>query len=453
MQSLPFLVEKFIEKERLFSRKDRLLVGVSGGLDSVTLVRLLVEIGYQPELAHVNYQLRGTESKRDEQFVRRLAEELALPLHIKKIDTPILLDKNGGNLQELARELRYAWMEELAGNSTHSTASGRTYILTAHHANDQLETILMNLFRGSGLSGLKGMLPARNLIRRPLLFATRDMLEAWAQEKGYEWVEDSSNATDKYNRNRIRHELVPLIQELFPDAVRRVYGNSRNLAGVADFVREQADKSIRKLIETRGNEQWLPIRKWKTITGNRFLLFDWLSSYGFSPDQVEAAEALMESQTGQYLESGEWRLLKNRDFLILSRHLPRAENWLVLDAPEGLVQLDDGLQLEWETLDRARVAVSDDPLVACLDARQISFPVLIRKWKPGDYFYPLGMRKKKKLARFLIDQKISRSEKEGIRVLESRQRIGWVLGQRIDDRFKILPSTQTVVRFRLIKMN
>jgi len=154
MQSLPFLVEKFIEKERLFSRKDRLLVGVSGGLDSVTLVRLLVEIGYQPELAHVNYQLRGTESKRDEQFVRRLAEELALPLHIKKIDTPILLDKNGGNLQELARELRYAWMEELAGNSTHSTASGRTYILTAHHANDQLETILMNLFRGSGLSGL-----------------------------------------------------------------------------------------------------------------------------------------------------------------------------------------------------------------------------------------------------------------------------------------------------------
>lgn len=449
MQSLQNLFESFIEKEQLFSRRNRLVVGVSGGLDSIVLAHLLKTGGFHFEMAHMNFQLRSEESNRDELFVKNLATEWGITCRCKTVDTASFMQSTGMNVQEAARELRYAWMEELIKPMDPQTKTEPAFVLTAHHANDQLETILLNLFRGSGLSGIKGMLPVRNAVRRPLLFAGREMLETYAREQQLSWVEDSSNATNKYNRNRIRHELVPLIRELFPDAVRRVYLNSRNLANLDAFVREHADKQLTKLLEKKGAEQWLPIRKWKTLTGNRFLLFDWLHPFGFSAEQVEAVGALMSSQTGHFVEAGMYRVIKNRDWLILTVKEKEATDWLVLDGAAGSVLLDGGQVLQWNTVPWNDQGILEDASIAQLDADKLAGPFVLRKWKAGDYFYPLGMRKKKKVARFLIDQKISRSEKERIWVLESAHRICWLVAHRIDDRFKVSSSTQRVLEIRL----
>jgi tRNA(Ile)-lysidine synthase len=438
MQTLLKQIEGFIEKEKLFSRCDRLVVGVSGGMDSVVLVHVLKYLDYQLELAHMNYGLRGAESERDEQFVRQLAEEWGLSLQVKRIDPALFSGE--GNLQEIARKLRYDWFTELVQSGG--------FIVTAHHANDQAETILMNLLRGTGLNGIKGMQPKREQVCRPLLFAERAMLEAYATEKGLKWVEDSSNLTDKYNRNRIRHQVLPAITAMFPDSIRRIYLNSRNFQSLAAYTELQVQRSLAKLIEQKGEEQWLPILKWKKTTGAAYLLFEWLHGVGFSAEQVEQAIDLMESQTGHTIQSGGYQLLKNRNWLILSRKAPAINEWIVLEERSGTLEFPGG-SLNWLGQKGELGTLPTDPLIALMDASRLEFPLLLRKWKSGDYFYPLGMPKKKKIARFLTDIKLSRNQKESTWVLESGKKICWVAGLRLDDRFKVKPSTQAVIRFQL----
>lgn len=450
MQTLLKKTGDFIQREVLFTRQDRLVVGVSGGLDSVVLVHLLIKLEYGIELAHMNYGLRGEESDRDEAFVRQLALEWKLPLHVKKIDAAESSVKEVRNIQEWARELRYQWFQEIIQEEK-PIRKGRpgSYIVVAHHATDQAETILQNLVRGSGLNGIKGMLPKRKLVCRPLLFAEREELEQYAKEEQLNWVEDSSNATDKYNRNKIRQQLLPLIKEIYPDSIRRIYLNSRNFQSLAAYTEQQVGRSLKKLIQVKGEEQWLPIRKWKLSAGGRYLLFEWLQAVGFSADQVEQAIALMDSQSGQSISNGEFQLLKNRNWLILSRREEQLNEWLVLEKEEGEISFSGG-RLIWKQEEWKGQAISDDSSMALLNAKDIQFPLLLRKWASGDYFYPLGMPKKKKIARFLIDQKISRSDKEKVWVLETGKKICWVVGHRIDDRFKITPFTRRVIVFRLV---
>jgi tRNA(Ile)-lysidine synthase len=447
MQTLLKQVADFIKREELFQQQDRLVMGVSGGLDSVVLVQLLKKLQYRVELAHMNYGLRGAESERDENFVHELALQLQLPFHLKKID-PVVFSGEG-NLQEIARTLRYEWLEELiATDKPVRQGQPVSYILTAHHANDQAETILMNLFRGAGLNGIKGMQSKRGTICRPLLFAERASLEAYAAEEGLKWVEDSSNLTDKYSRNRIRQQVLPVISELYPDSIRRIYQNSRNLQHLAEYTGQQVPLSLKKIIEHKGTEQWLPILKWKKTTGGRYLLYEWLQPVGFTSDQLEQVISLMESQTGQVIKTATHQLLKNRNWLILSRQEPATNEWQVLETITGEIDFPDGT-LSWSQEAWKGSNIPTDPMVALIDSSRLEYPLLLRKWKAGDYFYPLGMAKKKKLARFLIDEKIPRNAKEKIWVLESGNRICWILGLRLDDRFKIRPGTQQVSLFRL----
>lgn len=450
MQTLLKKTGDFIQREVLFSRQDRLVVGVSGGLDSVVLAHLLMKLEYRIELAHMNYGLRGEESDRDEAFVRQLALEWKLPLHVKNIEAADSSIQEARNIQEWARELRYQWFQEIIQEKKPIRQGvGHSYIVVAHHATDQAETILQNLVRGSGLNGIKGMLPKRKVVCRPLLFAEREELEQYAKEQQLNWVEDSSNATDKYNRNKIRQQLLPLIKEIYPDSIHRIYLNSRNFQSLAAYTEEQVARSLKKLIQLKGEEQWLPIRKWKLSTGGRYLLFEWLHGVGFSSDQVDQAIALMDSQTGQFISSGQFQLLKNRDWLILSRMEEQLNEWLVLEQEEGEISFAAG-RLSWKPEEWKGQTIPDDTCIAFLDAKKVRFPLLLRKWAPGDYFYPLGMPKKKKIARFLIDQKISRSDKEKVWVLETGKKICWIAGHRIDDRFKIKPTSSQVLIFRLM---
>jgi len=447
MQTLLKQVASFIEKEQLFSRRDRLVVGVSGGLDSVVLVHVLQRLQYQVELAHINYGLRGAESERDEQFVRQLADEWGLTLKVKKID-PVVFSREG-NLQETARKLRYAWFEKLVYiEKPLRQGQPSAYMVTAHHANDQAETILMNLFRGSGLKGIKGMQPKRGMLCRPLLFAERASLEAYAAAEGLNWVEDSSNLTDKYSRNRIRQQVLPAITALYPDSIRRIYLNSRNFQSLAAYTEQQVQRSLAKLIEQKGTEQWLPILKWKQTVGADYLLFEWLQGAGFSAEQVEQAVALMESQTGQYIQNEEYQLLKNRNWLILSKKEPALNEWLVIDTPSGELEFPGG-RLSWSSQSGEEFTIPTESSIAVLDSSRLPFPLLLRKWKAGDYFYPIGLAKKKKIARFLIDEKLSRNQKENTWVLEADKKICWVVGLRLDDRFKVKPSTKQILCFQL----
>mgnify|MGYP001764881440 CR=1 FL=1 len=450
MNKLLSLFSGYIRQEKLFVHQQRLLVAVSGGLDSVVLCHLLRATGYDFEMAHVNFGLRGAESDRDAEFVQSLAARLGLKFHLTTVDTTAYAVNNKCSVQVAARELRYQWFEELLRVSAQS-AEPLDLLLTAHHANDNAETVLLNLFRGTGLQGMLGILPLRNFIRRPLLFATREELLDYANAEKLSWVEDSSNASEKYARNFIRLSVIPLLQKQYPSLVDTLNNTSYHFRQVQAFYAHAMDSVLKKLIVHKGREQWVPIGRLRQLPGAEAVLFAWIYPLGFSTDQVKGCMALLDSQTGHYMvgsgcdkQAISYRLLKDRKWLVISPAEPGEQAVLVLEQDRGQIMMDAGA-LEWETIDYIGQSVSTDKNTALLDAANIVYPLLVRKWKAGDYFYPMGMRKKKKLARFFIDSKINRIEKEKVRILESDKKILWLVGHRIDDRFKVSNGTRRIL--------
>lgn len=433
----------YIRSQNLFQPQQRLLVGVSGGLDSVVLCHLLQEHEFDFELAHVNFQLRGAESDRDEQFVTVLAASLNRPFHVAHLEAAQYSRERGVSIQVAARELRYDWFAQLV-TCARETSQPLEYILTAHHANDNAETILMNLFRGTGLAGLRGILPARGNLRRPLLFATRKDLEAYAQENDLQWVEDSSNAAAKYTRNAIRLEILPAIEQVFPQVVDTLQHSAAHFRDLELLVEETIRFRLRKLLRFQQEDQMIPVNGWRKLSGAQSLLHSWLLPYGFAPAQIPEVMALANSETGHYVDSATHRVLINRNWLVLTPLKTTVTEHFLLVEDHGTIDYKSG-RIEWLTRDADNRQPSDDPNQAWLDAGKIAYPLLLRPWRPGDYFYPLGMPKKKKIARFLGDIKMPRHKKDGVWVLESNQKIIWVVGHRIDDRFKVKPSTRKLL--------
>lgn len=433
-------LEAFIREERLCTGKEKLLLAISGGLDSVVLAALL-RVRRQPvEWAHVNFQLRGDESLRDEQFVRELAGKWGIVLHVQHLDAAAFAAAEGCSVQEAARKLRYEWFETLRQER------GLDAICTAHHADDNVETMLMNLFRGTGMAGLRGILPKQGKILRPLLFASRAALEAYAREHRLEYVDDSSNATEKYTRNYFRHSVLPLIRKIYPEAEENLRQNLPRFRESQQLYREAVDRKLKKLIVQKEKEWHVPAAALAAAQPLHTIVFELFHPFGFRPAQTPAILSLLPAQTGSYVDSATHRILKNRKWLIITPLAPVHSGVQVITASDTHVELANGtLHLQQQSWQEGQT-VDPDPLVAQLDLREISFPLIIRPWKPGDYFYPLGLKKKKKVARLLIDLKIPRHEKEKVRVLESAGRICWVVGVRIDDRFRIRSSTQNVLK-------
>ena len=438
----------FIDREKL---RAPWLLAVSGGLDSVVLTDLSVRAGIECSIAHCNFHLRGAESDRDEAFVRELAAHYKLDIHVAHFD----LSNQEHSVQEAARELRYAWFGTFG-----------IKIATAHHQDDNIETLLMNFVKGTGVSGLRGMLPARDGIVHPLLFARREELEAYAAERGLTHVEDSSNVTDKYNRNFIRHRVIPLLEERYPDVRQNLGDNLARFRDLEVLYRQAVQVHLDELLEPRGEGEWgISLAKLARTQPLHTVLYELTKPYGFSAAQVDDIASLMHSSPGHYVASRTYRIIRDRKVLILCPL--KGESVAQVIVEEGDAQVDFPCGRLSATVAAAgtapgtapraapgtppgtapgTVVASPDPLVAYLDASQVSYPLMLRRWKPGDYFYPLGMRKKKKLARFFIDAKLSMADKEKTWVLESGGRIHWVLGRRIDDRSKVLPSTQRILR-------
>ena len=430
---------QFIKKENLFQQSDKLLLAVSGGVDSVVLCALCKQAGFDFAIAHCNFKLRGADSDRDELFVAELAAKYQVPFYVKSFDTTDIAKSTRKSIEEAARDLRYAWFEALRAENNY------TYILTAHHADDNIETVLMNIFRGTGIKGLRGILPKNGKIIRPLLFARRQELEAFIETNKLTFVTDHTNAENDYTRNYFRNKILPLVSESFPEATENMIKNIQRFKETEILYRQSVDVHIKKLVEIRGNEVHIPVLKLLKTEPLATVFFEIIQAYGFTAHQVDEAIALLQSETGKYIRSATHRIIKNRNWLIIAPVQTTIAHNILIEEKDHKVIFETG-ELQIEKLSVSKVQLSADSTVAMLDAATITYPLLLRKWKIGDYFYPLGMKKKKKINRFLIDQKLSLIQKENTWVLEMDKKIIWVVGMRIDDRFKITNSTNQLIK-------
>ena len=440
--------KNYISKNNLFQQKDRLLLAVSGGIDSVVLCELCKQANYNFVIVHCNFQLRGEESERDEQFVRGLGKKYGVEVLVKRFDTEKYAKENKVSIQVAARELRYSWFNELL--TIDSRLKTTDYLLTAHHLDDNIETMLMNLFKGTGISGLRGMLPKQGKIIRPLLFAKKEELLAFAKEHELKWVEDSSNESDKYSRNYIRHQLVPLIEKIYPEAENNLANNFLRFRETEELYKQAIELHKKKLIEQKRNEFHIPVLKLKKSSPLHTIVYEIVKDFGFHAAQVNEIIGLMDSETGKYVSSLSHRVIKNRNWLVIAPIATEQAGNILIE--EGIKEIqfapdsyrEASLQLDITSARDCQLQTANS--IALLDLREVKFPLLLRQWKQGDYFYPLGMKKKKKLARFFIDQKLSKTEKEKVWVLEMDKKIIWVVGHRIDERFKVTNTTDKILR-------
>jgi tRNA(Ile)-lysidine synthase len=358
-------------------------------------------------------------------------------------------------IQVAARELRYSWFQDvLNADSTDDwygpdkretkLFSKPKYILTAHHLDDNIETMLMHLFRGTGIGGLRGILPKQGKIVRPLLFARKEELLDFAKGEGLQWVEDSSNEEDKYRRNYFRNSLIPAIEKGYPGSIANLGSNLERFREIEILYHQAVDAHKKYLLEKKGSEIHIPVLKLMKSEPLRTICFEIIRDFGFSTLQTEDFISLIHATSGKQLFSSSHRILKHRKWIIISPIDSTSSKMIWIEHGATKVKFQDGL-IQISSHPVAGYSLPNSDSTASLDGDQIGFPLILRKWKQGDYFYPLGMRKKKKIARFLIDKKISKIDKEKIWVIESNQKIIWVVGKRIDDRFKITKSTQSVL--------
>ena len=447
------LEDKFKEEVRakgLFTQRDWLLLAVSGGVDSVVMCELCRNAGYDFRIAHCNFQLRQEESLRDEEFVASLGNKYGVEIFIKRFETEKYASQNTSSVQESARSLRYEWFSQLVDSAKKESPAPGHYLLTAHHAGDNIETLLMNFFRGTGLHGLTGIPQSNAYVRRPLLEFTRAELIEYANEKGLDWVEDSSNLSVKYTRNYFRNELIPAVSKVYPGVEDNLAGNIRRFREIEKIYRAGVEGIKKKICRQKGKEVHIPVLQLLKPL-NRALVYEIISPYGFQEKQVDELIRLAGSASGRYISSpkNNYRIIKHRHWFIISPSTsPEAENFIIEKA-ENILTFAGG-QLRIREVKSGNPPKELNEHTARLDLDLVEFPLLLRRWKKGDYFYPLGMRKKKKLSRFFIDQKLSTIQKENAWVLQTGERITWIVGMRIDDRFKISDSTRNLLEIQFL---
>jgi tRNA(Ile)-lysidine synthase len=431
----------YISSKNLFLPTDKLLLAVSGGIDSVVLCELCRQARFDFAIAHCNFQLRGDDSERDEKFVRVLAKKNNVVFYSIKFETKRVASEKKISVQEAARELRYNWFEELRKEGNYN------YVLTAHHADDNIETVLMNFFRGTGIKGLKGIEPKHDHIVRPLLFARRHQLEEFLKSNNLEYVADVSNLSDDYTRNYFRNQVIPMVQQVFPEVNENILGNIERHREAEQLYRQAVSMHKRKLLELKGNEIHIPVLKLKKTEPLHTVCYEIVREYGFSPPQVAEIIALLDSDSGKYIRSASHRIIKNRNWLIIAPLEVEKAGIIIIDGPGSWQSPAGTLKIEEvSNTNQGSHLKQVSNFQSCIDAREIKFPLILRTWKQGDYFYPLGMTKKKKLARFFIDAKLSKTEKERVYVVEMDKKIIWVVGHRIDDRFKVTDKTKSILR-------
>ena len=424
-QNFPFLSGK------------KLLLATSGGLDSMVMVDLFRKLSFEIAIAHCNFQLRGVESFEDQNFVQHYAEANEIKLFVTQFDTEAFAKDYKLSTQVAARELRYNWFHELLETENFD------YVLTAHHADDNLETFLINLVRGTGLDGLTGI-PAQNEnVIRPLLLFSRQEIEQYAKENNIDWREDSSNASDKYLRNKIRHNLVPILKELNTDFLSSFHKTQVYLQESKTMVEDASIMVYQQVAKESGEDIHFDLNKLQQLPNYKSYLYQWLREFGFLA--WEDIYDLVESQSGKQVFSNEFRLLKNRDFLILSPiniEDKKEEYYIFKDQKE----IDSPLNLSFSKV--ADIGIGSNRAIF-VDEDKLHFPLVLRRWNEGDTFQPFGMEgKSKKVSKIFKDEKLSLIDKENTWLLCSDDKIIWIIGIRQDERFKIEKTTKNRIQIQ-----
>ncbi|MET4139050.1 tRNA lysidine(34) synthetase TilS [Pedobacter sp. UYP1] len=430
----------YIRLNSLFHPDQRILLAVSGGKDSVLMAHLFKEGGFKFGIAHCNFGLRGEESQRDERFVSALASRLEVPLYVTHFATKAYAAEHKISTQMAARDLRYRWFEELRIQENYS------YIAVAHHQDDAIETVLLNLVRGTGIAGLHGILPKRDNLIRPLLFLSRAGIDGVIQEKGYDFVEDSSNASTAYARNKLRLGVIPLLKEINPNLEQTFEHNILRFAET-ELVLQQTVAGLRTtLLEERKEGVYLSLDKIKALNPKRLLLFELLKVYNFTETVVEELLGSLNKQSGTSFYSAGHRITLNRDELIVTTITAEEVYTNKIIHPSDIAIAFGNQVIEISYTEQ--LAFENNPQKAFVDADRLIFPIVVRTWQEGDRFMPIGMRNYKKLSDFFIDQKIPLPQKDSIPILvNGNGDVVWVAGLRQDNRYKVTATTKKVAIF------
>lgn len=434
----------YFNKNELIDKGSKTLVASSGGVDSVVLCHLFSEAGLPFEIAHCNFQLRGEASDLDEDFVKKLAENLEVPFHSTRFHTQFFAEQNKLSIQVAARELRYEWLEKIRQQA------GCQLIATAHHLDDSIETLFYNFAKGCGIRGLHGILPKNGNIIRPMLFATKKQVLDFAQAEELDYREDASNLTDKYNRNLLRHHVVPVFEKINPAFQKTAGENIERLRDVEQLFDFALQKIMNDVLEKCPNEWRIDLRKLRSYPAPATVLFEILKPKGFNRTQVHDILQSVDNQPGSMFYA-DAPLLVDRFFIILSLGGNIDGVVTIPSIHASQTELPDGAKLSLSTEPASPQGLASQPNAAWFDAERLQFPIRLRHWQPGDWFCPLGMAgKRQKMQDFFSNNKLSRFEKDRVWLLESGGEIAWVVGMRTDERFKVSEATKTVVRAVLL---
>jgi len=424
--------KKNIGTDFSFMEGKKMLIACSGGMDSVVLTHLMKKSNFEIALAHCNFSLRGKESDGDEMFVIGLAKSMQIPVFVETFDTKKIAQEHKISTQMAARDLRYAWFDEILKDFKFD------YLLTAHHLDDNLETFFINLSRGTGLTGLAGIPKRNNKIIRPLLDFSREEILKYAEENNLKWREDSSNLKTDYLRNKLRLEVLPQFKETNEALLKNFQKTQRNIQASQNLIEDYTALVYNLVVSEAVDSYNINIPKIKELPHTDALLYELLHGFGFT--EWEDVSNLLDAQTGKQLFSKTHRLIKNREELVLTEIdlEKRNDEFLVF---EEEITFPINLKIE-----PSKYIGETEKNLIYVASEKLNFPLKLRKWKNGDSFQPFGMKGKKKLSKFFKDEKISLNEKEKIWLLLSEEKIVWVIGHRMDDRFKITEKTKRILK-------
>ena len=452
--------QNYIESNHLINKGDRILVALSGGVDSMVLAELLRRGGYDIAFAHCNFHLRGKESDGDEHFVREYAERVGVKLFVRQFDTLDFVENNKVSVEMAARELRYAWFNDLINANEHisSTESHVHPVIStersewrnllfdklalAHHADDQIETFFINLLRGSGIKGLKAMQPRNGMYIRPLLWASREEIKKFAIENSIQWREDSTNNDTVYLRNKIRHELMPVFDSIKPEAREKILESVNHLASENQLYRELLKEKISQIETVDGVLHSIPKRHFERSEAESRnplglqLLFEWIRNYDFSYSQCESIFAALDGESGKEFYSANYQLVIEKETIEI----------FPIDPVQTRHNLSQRVTIQpVRTRHALSLLITDNPNIAQLDYDKLKLPLKARHWQQGDHFHPLGMRGTKLVSDFFNDNDFTTFQKKNTLILtDNEDEIVWIVGYRIDDRFKITEKTKTI---------
>jgi len=423
----------------------KILLAVSGGADSVAMLNLFANSKYKCAVAHCNFHLRDKESNLDEKYVEQLTEKHNFKYFKIDFDTKKYSKENGISIEMAARELRYKWFEKIREENSYN------YIATAHHKDDIIETFFINLARGTGIRGLTGIKAVKDKILRPLLFADKREIIEYLNTENIKYRTDSSNSDVKIIRNKLRHEIIPAFQEINNSFNKKILETINYLKQTEQVFDNEADVVKSEIVKTVDKLIYINIKKLLEHKPTKLFLFEILKEYDFNNKQVDDIYQVISKESGKQFFSKTHKLIKDRNQLIIEKNIENKNIEILIYKNDINIQLFDNKNVSVDVVTKIKdYKIKKSKNIAAFDFDKLEFPLTIRNWKKGDYFYPFGMKQKKKLSDFFIDQKISILKKEKIKILTSANKIIWIIGYRTDNRFRITDNTKKIVEFRLI---